>query len=200
MANRGRSGGLVMMACVAALLAPQSVVAIDGLPVGVELTNTDGATLGWVRVADDAGLEPQQFTIEAWVTPLGDGYGMTMDPWGAAVVNKPLEQQGGQCIASYYLCWSPDEGRVATFVTHEFFVDCTGLVSDSTVPVGGRTHIASTFDGVWLRLYINGQFDSEELANAANIDYSDDDVLIGAANFSGGFFRAFQGIVDDVRI
>ena len=82
MANRGRSGGLVMMACVAALLAPQSVVAIDGLPVGVELTNTDGATLGWVRVADDAGLEPQQFTIEAWVTPLGDGYGMTMDPWG----------------------------------------------------------------------------------------------------------------------
>jgi hypothetical protein len=153
-----------------------------------------------VRIADDDGLEPQQFTLEAWVTPFGDGYGMTMDPFGAAVVNKPLEQQGGQCIASYYLSWSPDEGRVANFVTHEFFVDCSGLVSNATVPVGSRAHIASTFDGVWLRLYINGQFDSEVLANAGNIDYSDDDVLIGAANFAGGFLRAFQGIVDDVRI
>jgi len=194
------SAGVVIAACVAVLLAPQWVAAIDGLPVGVELTNTDSGTLGWVRIADDDGLEPQAFTIEAWITPLGDGYGWTLDEWGAIIVAKPIEQQGGYCIASYYLAWSPVDGRVAGFVTHDLGVDCTYFISTSTVPLGTRAHIAMTFDGVSLRLFINGQLDGEGLADEGNVDYGDDDVLIGAANFVDEFYRAFQGIVDDVRI
>jgi len=59
--------------------------------------------------------------------------------------------------------------------------------------------VAITFDGVWLRIFIDGQLDSEELAAKGFVGYGDQDVLIGAGNFSG-FERAFQGIVDDVRI
>ena len=200
MPQREASARALIAACLAVLLAPQWLAAIDGLPVGVELTNTDSATLGWVRIADDDGLEPQAFTIEAWITPLGDGYGMTLDDWGAIIVAKPMEQQGGYCISSFYLNWSPVEGRLASFVTHDLGANCTYFTSTSTIPLGARAHIAMTFDGVSLRLFVNGQLDREELANAGNVDYGDEDVLIGAANFSGGNYRAYQGIVDDVRI
>jgi len=200
MSRIDRSAAAAIVGSLTLLLAPHAATAIDGLPLGVELTNNDDATLGWVRIADNPGLEPQTFTIEAWITPLGDGYGMPHDDWGAAIVAKPMEQQGGYCIASFYLAWSPDTESVAAFVTHELGVDCDGVISDAPVPVGTRAHIAVTFDGAWVRLYINGQPDADDDAGSPNVDYGDEDVLIGAANWSGGFLRAFQGIVDDVRI
>ena len=60
--------------------------------------------------------------------------------------------------------------------------------------------MAITFDGTWLRIFINGQLDSEQLAAASNVDYNDSDVLIGAGNYASGYIRAYQGSVDDVRI
>ena len=69
------SPAIIVIAFVGVLLAPQGAGAVDGWPVGVELTNTGSGTRGWVRIADDDGLEPQVFTIEAWIRPLGGGDG-----------------------------------------------------------------------------------------------------------------------------
>jgi len=44
-------------ALLAALLIPAGASAIDGWPMGVELTNAGSGTRGWVRVADDDALE-----------------------------------------------------------------------------------------------------------------------------------------------
>jgi hypothetical protein len=80
---------------VGILIVALNVAAIDGLPIGVELTNADVGTEGWIRVADDDGLEPQEFTIEAWVTPLGAAYSPTGSAVGARIVIKPMEGQAG---------------------------------------------------------------------------------------------------------
>ena len=41
----------------------------------LELTNTSSADASYVRITDDPGLEPQTFTVEAWITPKGPGDG-----------------------------------------------------------------------------------------------------------------------------
>ena len=184
---------------VGILIVALNAPAIDGLPIGVELTNTDVGTVGWIRVADDDGLEPQEFTIEAWVTPLGIAYSGTGDPVGPRIVIKPMESQVGNYLASYSLGLNLDE-TVAASVAHLLGSSGTTVNSTATVPQGTRAHLAMSFDGTWLRVFVDGQLDTEELASASSIDYGPEDVLIGAANFGAGYLRLFRGVVDDVRI
>lgn len=185
---------------VCGLLLATVASAIDGWPTGVELTNTGSGTRGWVRIADDDGLEPQVFTIEAWVTPVGNGFGGTGDIWGAVIVNKGGEGQYGTWAQSFYLAWTPSNNTICASVTHQWNSTGTVFNSSGTVAMDERAHVAMSFDGVWLRIFINGQLDSEVLTGSSNIAYTDDDILIGAGNFGAGYIRAFQGVVDDVRL
>jgi photosystem II stability/assembly factor-like uncharacterized protein len=69
----------------------------------LQLTNTSDATAGWVRISEDDSLEPQTLTIEAWVTPRGNGFGNTLDSKGAVIVAKPKEGRSGNLISSFAL-------------------------------------------------------------------------------------------------
>jgi len=192
---------VVIVAFVLPIFGPCVAAAMDGLPVAVELTNMGSGSRGWVRIADDEGLEPQNLTIEARVTPRGPGYGGTTPAGaGAVVVCKPMEGVTGTAVASFAVKWHPVSEHVAVFVGHELGSLGTQLWSTGTVPVNATAHVAMSFDGVWLRVFINGQLDSEVLALAGPIDYAEQDVLIGAGNFGDSLIRAFQGVIDDVRI
>jgi hypothetical protein len=184
---------------VGILIVALNVAAIDGLPIGAELTNADVGTLGWIRVADDDGLEPQELTIEAWVTPLGTAYSGTGDPVGARIVIKPMEGQAGNYLASFSLGLNLDETVVAS-VAHQLGSTGSTVSSTATVPQGTRGHIAMSFDGTWLRVFVNGLLEEEELTAGSTVDYGPEDVLIGAANLGSGYLRLFRGVVDDVRI
>ena len=151
------------------------------------------------RKTSDAGLEPQTFTIEAWVTPLGTAYSGTGDPVGPRIVIKPMESQVGSYLASYSVGLNLD-GTVTATVAHQLGSAGTTVNSTATVPEGTRAHLAMSFDGTWLRVFVNGQLDTEEVASGSNIDYGPEDVLIGAANLGSGYLRLFRGVVDDVRI
>jgi len=175
------------------------VGAIDGIPLGIELTNADIGSVGLVRIPDNVGLEPQVFTIEAWVIPKGEAYSPTGSPVGGRVVIKPMEGQVGNYLASYSLGINLD-GTVTASVAHDLGTSGTYVSSTATAPQSLRTHIAISFDGVWLRVFVDGQLDTEELAGSSTVDYSSEDVLIGAANLGSGYLRLFRGVVDDVRI
>ncbi len=190
---------VVIGAFMLALFGPCVAVAMDGVPVGVELTNTGGGVSGWVRVPDDDGIEPQVFTVEAWIRPLGNGFGGTDDSWGAVIVGKGGEREGGTWIQSYYLAWSPVDQTICASVTHQWNSSGDVVNSTGTVAVGERANVAMTYDGAWLRIFIDGQLDSEISASLNDVAYTDDDLLIGAGNYAG-WIRAFQGVVDDVRI
>jgi len=68
------------------------------------------------------------------------------------------------------------------------------------VPVGATAHVALTFDGAQLRLFVNGALDGEVAAANPNIAYGPQDVLFGASNFGAGFTRRFDGTLDEVRL
>jgi hypothetical protein len=189
----------VALALAVNLAAAAPAGAIDGLPLGLELTNTDVGTVGWIRIADDDGLEPQEFTIEAWVTPLGAAYSPTGSPVGARIVIKPMEGQAGNYLASFSLGLNLDE-TVAASVAHQLGSTGSTVSSTATVPQGTRSHIAMSFDGTWLRVFVNGLLEAEELTAGSTVDYGPEDVLIGAANLGSGYLRLFRGVVDDVRI
>jgi subtilisin family serine protease len=58
-------------------------------------------------------------------------------------------------------------------------------------------HVAGTYDGVRMRLYINGQEDNST-PKSGNIFTSDSEWNIGAFNYGGVAY--FEGTIDDVRI
>ena len=177
----------------------------NGLPLGIDLSNTSEVDYGYVRIPDDDGLESQTFTVEAWIHPLGNGFGNT-DLNAATVVGKQIEGGSGNALGSWYLKWcpptAPDSEKIKVTVIHEFYESGTGILSVGTVPIGTSAHLAMTFDGTWLRVFINGEEDeaSPKEANSSVVAYGNQDVLIGAANFALGYLYRFDGIIDEVRI
>ncbi|MEM1447538.1 MAG: LamG domain-containing protein [Planctomycetota bacterium] len=165
----------------------------------VELRNATGSS-GYLRIADDASLEPQTFTLEAWVRPGGAGVGNTLDQGGATVLAKPIEGGAGSFIASYALQWRPNDGRFRGIVSHAFGSSGTTVTGQSVVLAGTPVHVALTFDGSHVRLYVGGALDAVNSANGSGVAYGSNDVLVGAANYCCGFLRRFDGRVDEVRL
>ena len=167
----------------------------NGLPLGIDLPNTSDVDFGYVRIADDDALEPQTLTIEAWIHPQGLGYGFQ-----PTIIAKPWEGVAGNYIFSWHMLWWADTGQIWVFLTNSMPNGGIGLLSNGTVPLDNTAHVAMTFDGTWLRIFIDGQLDNQVETGFAVVDYGDQDVLIGAGNFGNGFVRRFDGIIDEVRI
>jgi hypothetical protein len=170
--------------------------------IALDLTNVDDAQAGYVRVADDAALEPQVFTIEAWITPQGPGYGGTGDWAGAVLIGKLIEGAAGRNLGSWSLGWSSGEEAFHFGVVHQAgTVSAVSIVTpQGTVPLNSTVHVAATFDGTNLSLYINGTLEATDVFPWTGVYYGDEDVLIGAGNFSSGYERRFDGVIDEMRL
>jgi len=51
-----------------------------------------------------------------------------------------------------------------------------------------------------LSLYVDGTLEAMGAYPYDGVYYGDEDVLIGAANFASGYWRRFDGIIDDLRL
>ena len=79
----------------------------NGLALGIDLSNTSAVDYGYLRIADDVSLEPQRFTIEAWIQPLGPGYGA--EP---VIIAKPTEWIAGNYIFSWMMIRLTGTGQI----------------------------------------------------------------------------------------
>jgi hypothetical protein len=186
--------------CSLAIACCIALVGSAGNSVGTELSlvlgNTASGGDAYVRIADDDTLEPQVFTVETWVHPLGPSWGTTRN---GVIFAKAQEEGSGKFLASIWMQWTHNTNKIRVLVTHDLGDDATAVISNATVPVGTWAHVAMTFDGSWLRLFINGQLDNEAAAVASNVDYGPEDILLGAANFVDDWVYRFKGIIDEVR-
>jgi hypothetical protein len=72
-----------------------------------------------------------------------------------------------------------------------------GVESASSLSMGTWTHVVGTYDGSQLKIYFNGNLDSQASASG-NIISTTQDVVIGGDTASGAEY--FNGSIDEVRI
>jgi hypothetical protein len=113
-------------------------------------------------------------TLQAWVRPTA-----RKNAWRGVVTRK---RSGGN---GYGLYASDDRGRVASRVSAG---GTTRTAIAAQLPRGRWSHLATTYDGSTLRVFVNGALKSSQPATGA--------MDAGAVRIGDGF----TGSIDDVRL
>jgi len=147
----------------------------------------DGTTSRVVIPHDDHLNIEDEVTVEAWINPSGfNDLSAIAQKWGDTTNRR-----------QYLLCLVGSNVR--------FYISGSGdtwpaAASTGTVPTGDWTHLAGTYDGENIKVFINGEPDGET-ANNEGLFGSDIDAWIGGYGPDGEFGdnRHFIGIIDEVR-
>jgi hypothetical protein len=148
----------------------------------------DGTSL--VRLPSSPALAPQRLTVEAVVrAPTSPG------SW------RHIVSRGGNgCIAAAYGLYTAAADGLAIYIFDgsRFLVSATARPED--VWDGGWHHVAGTFDGAALRLYIDGRPVGEPMPAPLRIDYGGTSTATQIGQYGGACDRAFVGDVDQVTL
>jgi Concanavalin A-like lectin/glucanases superfamily/Viral BACON domain len=138
----------------------------------------------WVTVADANSLDlTTGMTLEAWVRPAALG-----TVWRTVV----LKEQPGQLVYALY-AGTDTASRPSG---HVFTTSDRALLGPSALPLNTWSHLAMTWDGLSLRVYVNGaQVSSSALTGTARTSTSP--LRIGG---NAVWPEWFNGIIDEVRV
>jgi hypothetical protein len=135
-------------------------------------------TNAYVNVPSSTSLQlTSAMTLEAWINP-----SLISGVW-CDVIYKGTD--------NYYLEADSTNGKPATRATTGGALFGTGALTTNT-----WTHLAGTYDGTTLRLYVNGMQVSSR-AQTGPITVSTNPLQIGGDSFYGQYF---QGTIDEVRV
>lgn len=182
-----------------AFASAAALPAVAGDDTAVKLANSSATTTSYVRVPNDAAFALQAFTIEAWVQRVGVGFGQTSDAVGGAIIAKPAEGTVGSNLASWTLNWN-NSGQLFIDLAHT--LGGTGVIffAPAVATPLARHHVAATFDGATVKLYVDGALSASSPWSLGTVYYGPESVLIGADNYGSGYYRRFDGAIDDVRV
>jgi hypothetical protein len=142
----------------------------------------------WVTVADANALDlTTAMTLEAWVFPTAIGSGS----WRNVIIK---ERPNGEV----YNLYANTTGNIPQVYVVRAAQTGTPLGASgvTAVPLNVWTHLAATYDGTTLRLYVNGTQAGTQAVSGALV-VSTGALRIGGNNLWGEFF---QGRIDEVRI
>jgi glucose/arabinose dehydrogenase/PKD repeat protein len=136
----------------------------------------------WVTVADAASLDlAAGMTVEAWVRPSALG------GWRTVVFK---ERAGGSVYGLY-----ADEGGGRPL--GQVFIGAErNAVGSASLPVSAWSHLAATFDGAVVRLYVNGALAGSS-AMSGSMAASTGVLRIGGNSV---WSEWFAGLIDEVRV
>ena len=120
-------------------------------------------------------------TFEAWVYPTA-----TLSNW-KAILQKEVD--------AYFLNANTGNNRIGVGGTFAG-VCCTTLEGPNPLPANQWTHVAGTYNGSTLRLYVNGTQVASQ-ARTGNFQVTGTPLRIGGNTYGGEFF---PGRIDEVRI
>ena len=146
----------------------------------------------YVEIPYSADLNPALFTIEAWVKVEG-GSGTFRSP----ITSREVFSAGADSRGYILYAGSDDQWQFWTGSGGAAW----GQVNSNVAVTSEWTHVAGSYDGSTLRIYVNG-----ELANSAAGSYSANPVQplrigVGGGDVSLGMLDFyFNGKIDDVRI
>ena len=128
---------------------------------------------------------------------LGLSGAMTLSGW----INPATSQSGWRTIVqrqldAYFLNASNDSGALRPSGGATLAGTTSWVGGTTPSPIGAWTHIALTYDGSMLRLYVNG-VQAATLAASGTIQASSSPLWIGGNQPYGEYFN---GLIDDVRV
>ena len=156
---------------------------LDGDPI-----NPDANQEAYVIMGD-------QITVEVWVYPIG----LPIHDEGCDLVLRPFWE--GEVRGSYGLHFNWDEGGnlVYAFSLAEDRDDVSGVgyITGPSVEVGTWTHLAGTYNGSSMKLFVNGNLVSEEPYSGI-IGEGETGFYIGGFHVQNDEF--LHGIIREVRL
>lgn len=179
------NGTCVAIACPVLGLAGREwrAASFDGVDDVVILENSNGASPSDATFTF-SGSPPVPFSLAGWVYPRAGGSG------GAVVGKFDTGREG-----AYFL-------EILSNGLVQFHREAApwNLVSSNGVPFDRWSHVAATYDGGTMRIYINGS-QVGQIANTGHVPTSlNTPVTIGAYYVNGNLTNNFDGMLDDVRI
>jgi uncharacterized protein YjdB len=143
-------------------------------------------TNSWVTVNDSPSLNlTAAVTVEAWVSPRAPL------SWQAAVIKEQISD----LVYGLYVNNAQDEPFGTVSVSGTDF-SAAFEAEDVQVPMNTWTHLATTFDGATLRLYVDGTL-VNTVAASGKMPVSSGPLRIGGDAVWGEYFN---GLIDEVRI
>jgi hypothetical protein len=128
-------------------------------------------------------------TVEAWIK--ADSY--AGNSWENVIVSKDGWGSGNQ---GYTLRTGANGVLSFNFASNGVWKEVT---SSAVMSTGNWYHVAGTYDGTNIRIYING-IEQNSLAFAGPISNGAYDVTIGKMSYLAGGTRYFDGMIDEVKI
>ena len=148
---------------------------------------------GAVLVPDAANLRPaHSLTIEGWIKPEAP------NPW--VMVGKQWLHQC--CRNSFQIELHPQVTDQLTFTLYDTDGAGHAVVVGTGIPVGRWFHVAGTWDGSKMRVYVDGMV-RDSTTFVGEVVYDDHPILIGADDDAGDgqpHCCWFHGSIDEVRI
>jgi len=129
-----------------------------------------------------ANTNPTQFTVEAWVYPTALGKDQAIISALYVPSNKGMELHIGN-----------DNKPIITISSNFTFIDVKG---STALTANTWTHLAATYNGTTVKLYING-IEANSVA-ASNYKYISGDVHLGKRYMDANY--NYTGRIDEVRI
>ena len=138
----------------------------------------------WVTVADANSLDlTTAMTLEGWVRPAALG-----TVWRTVVI----KEQPGQLVYALY-AGTDTASRPSG---HVFTTSDRGMLGPSALPLNTWSHLAMTWDGLVMRMYVNGtQVSTSALTGTARTSTSP--LRIGG---NAVWPEWFNGVIDEVRV
>jgi hypothetical protein len=140
-----------------------------------------------VQIPYSQTLVSSNYSIEAWVKPLGQ----VSDSINQALIF-------GQGYGRQLVARKGTSGVIIGFYFANSSSTFFGVVSTNQIPIGQFTHLAGTWDGTTLRLYINGVLNAQLAPSASPVDPGCPFSIGGFYNNCGGAGQFFNGLVDEV--
>lgn len=170
----------------------------DGVLAGATWTNSgkSGSALvfsgtSWVTVPNSASLNPAKgITLEAWVNPSSLD---SADSWVTVVAKERTQDLSyGLFATSRASSFSPPVPAGLVFASGYARL----VFGPSVIPINVWTHLATTYDGANLRLFVNGVLVATTLISGT-LDSGDQPLRIGGNSPWGEYFT---GVIDEVRV
>ena len=140
---------------------------------------------------DTHELDLQEYTCMGWIYPESEGSDRlrmeVLEKTNAYWINR--RRDTGLLRAGSFLMQNEDTSK---WNYHD---------SPQAIPLKEWTHVASTYDGRFFRLYINGELVSTQLGDGMSVENTTGNLTIGCKmNFDGIIVAQWHGRLDDIRI